>query len=134
MKTAALYVTTFFLFISCTNNQHGSEYEKRLKKAEMEVDKIMEMMDLPEYGLVKMSKEGLYLEKDYSKAAADMLHWGRKMKDLDYPDEKFMKMTNDMLKTFDGFEAALAKKDKEQIATAWKAVAKSCKDCHDVYD
>ncbi len=123
-----------FLFSSCEHEQHGPEYEKRLKLAEQQVDKIMEMMDLPEYGLMKMSKEGLYLSKDYSQAAADMMLWGRKMKDLDHPDKKFMELDKQMQEAFDGFETALKSRDKDKIAKAWKVVAKSCVDCHDIYD
>ena len=137
MKTflmSLVFLLVAFSYSCSSSEEHGPEYEKRLKKVEMEVDKIMEMMDLPEYGLVKMSSEGLYLEKDYKKAATDMLHWGRKMKDLDHPDKKFMEMTDDMLKAFDSFEAAINKKDKEEIASSWKVVYKTCKDCHDVYE
>ena len=132
---SVLFLLSISLLItSCKNEQHGPEYEKRLKLAEQKVDKSMEMMDLPEYGLLKMSKEGLYLSKDYSQAAADMIMWGRKLKDLDYPDEKFMEINDVMLKAFDGFESALKTRDKEEIAGSWKVVYKSCKDCHDVYD
>jgi len=134
MKYSLLLSFILILSYSCTNDTHGPEYKKRLKKAEQKVDKIMEMMDLPEYGLVKMSKEGLYLSKDYSQAANDMIMWGRKLKDLDHPDKKFMEMNEVMLKSFDGFEVAIKNRDKDKIANAWKVVAKSCKDCHDVYD
>ena len=132
---SVLFLLSISLIItSCKNEQHGPEHEKRLKLAEQKVDKIMEMMDLPEYGLLKMSKEGLYLSKDYSQAAADMIMWGRKLKDLDHPDDKFMEMNDVMLKAFDGFELALKSRDKDKIAGSWKVVYKSCKDCHDVYD
>lgn len=134
MKFFLSFLVSLLLFNSCKHEQHGPEYEKRLKLAEQQVDKIMEMMDLPEYGLVKMSKEGLYLTKDYSQAAADMMLWGRKMKDLDHPDKKFMEFDRQMQEAFDLFETALKSRDKDQIAGAWKVVAKSCKDCHDVYD
>ena len=68
MKFAATTLSILLIcaFAAC-NHQHeeaevkGPEYEKRLKKAEMQVDEIMEMMDLPEYGLVKLSKEGQFL-------------------------------------------------------------------------
>lgn len=141
MKFAATTLSILLIcaFAAC-NHQHeeaevkGPEYEKRLKKAEMQVDEIMEMMDLPEYGLVKLSKEGQFLSKDYMQAAEDMIKHGRRMKDVDYPDKKFMKLTDKMLEAFDVFEAALKTKNVDDIKKGWEAVALSCKKCHDVYD
>ncbi len=134
MKFFLPFLIVVSLFVSCTNETHGPEYEKRMRLAEQKVDKIMEMMDLPEYGLVKMSSEDLYLSKDYQHAADEMMKWGRELKDLDHPDKKFIEMNQVMFDAFDGFEIALKSRDKEKIASAWKVVAKSCKDCHDVYD
>ena len=142
MKLALTTLSILFLlvFSACKHHHHeeaevkSPDFEKRLKKAEMQVDEIMEMMDLPEYGLTKLSKEGQYLSKDYLQAATDMIKHGRRMKDVDYPEKKFMKLTDDMLKAFNVFEAALKTKKADEIKMGWEAVALSCKKCHDIYD
>lgn len=141
MKLAATTLSILILiaFSACKHHQEeaeekGPDYEKRLKKAEMQVDEIMEMMDLPEYGLVKLSKEGQYLSKDYLQAATDMIKHGRRMKDVDYPDKKFLRLNDKMLEAFDVFEAALKTRNADEIKKGWEAVALSCKKCHDIYD
>ncbi|MCM8540149.1 MAG: cytochrome c [Lentisphaeraceae bacterium] len=134
MKNCMLYSILISLFFSCSGKQHDPDIERRIKLAEQKVDKIMEMMDLPEYGLMKMSKEDLYTSKDFTQAAEDMIKHGRDMKDLDYPDEEFMAMTKEMLVAFDGFESALKTKDKAQIKEGWETVKATCKKCHDIYD
>lgn len=136
MKHTAMWSILLILILSaCKSEQgHGPDHERRIKLAEQKVDKIMEMMDLPEYGLVKMAKEGLYTSDDFLQAGTDMIKHGRDMKGIDYPDEDFLKMNQEMLDAFDGFEVALKSKNEADIKANWEAVALTCKKCHDVYD
>ena len=136
MKKFTVLLLLVALVLSACKSQEGRgpDYKKRLKLAEQKVDKIMEMMDLPEYGLVKMAKEGLYTSKDFTQAGTDMMKHGREMNGLDYPDEEFLDLTKEMLTAFDGFESALKSKDGSKIKESWEEVALSCKKCHDIYD
>lgn len=136
MKLFTVLLLLVVLVLSACKSQEGDgpDYKKRLKLAEQKVDKIMEMMDLPEYGLVKMAKEGLYTSKDFTQAGTDMMKHGRDMKGLDYPDEEFLSLTKEMLDAFDGFEVALKSKKESDIKANWEIVALSCKKCHDIYD
>ena len=63
-----------------------------------------------------------------------MIKYGRALKTLDYPDEKFIKLNQEMLKALDGFEVAIKTKNSAQIKSAWQIVEKTCTECHNVYE
>ena len=127
----------FFLviiFIASCSSTDPEEEKRRYKKAEHMVHEAMEMMDLPEYGVKKLAKKGLYTSKDFIQASTDMMREGRVLKDLDHPDEKFMKMNQEMLDSFVAFEAAIKTKDFAKIKASLAIVNDTCKKCHDAYE
>ena len=121
------------ILTSCSSSNPEAE-KARMVKAEHMVHEAMEMMDMPEYGLKKLAKKGLYTHKDFIAAATDMIREGRVLKDLDHPDEYFMKMNQEMLDSFVAFEAAVKAKNVEKIKANLAIVMDTCKKCHDVYE
>ena len=134
MKFFISLLAAAFVFSSCSTDLTEEERKKMLKIAEHEIHEIMEDMDLPEYGIVQMVKRDEILTKDFQKASADMIKYGRQMKDVKHPDAKFNQFNDEMLDAFDHFEEALKTKDKAKILASWKAVDATCKKCHDAYE
>ena len=125
----------FFTFVFLVNLGFSLEKKSaKLKKAEYMVHEAMEMMDLPEYGVKKLSKKGMYTSKDFVQAVTDMIREGRVLKDLDHPDEEYMTMNQEMLDSFNDLEAAVKAKDIKKIKTSLVVVNNTCKKCHDVYE
>ena len=56
-------ITLTVIVASCA--QTADPAKAKLKKAEHEIDEIMEMMDLPEYGVKKLIKRGEINTKDF---------------------------------------------------------------------
>ena len=134
MKLIISLLAVAFFIVSCTSNPTEEERKKMLKMAEHEIHEIMEDMDLPEYGIIQMIKRDEILSKDFQKASADIIKYGRQMKDVNHPDAKFNQFNDEMLAAFDDFEKALKTNDKAKILASWKAVDGTCKKCHDVYE
>lgn len=128
MKLFLLISLLFFVF-SCTYTAD----DLQIRRVENEVDKIMEAMDLPEYGLVKLAKQGEYTG-DFIQAGRDLIKAGSKMAGLEHHEAEFNQFSRNMIDAFKHFEKALESKDSNTIKQSWQLVQQSCVKCHDVYD
>jgi hypothetical protein len=123
------FLPLLLLVSSCTYTAD----DVHLRRVENEVDKIMEAMDLPEYGLVKLAKKGEYTG-DFIEAGRDLIKAGSKMTAIEHPDAEFNQFSRNMMDAFKHFEKALESKDSSTIKQSWQLVQQSCVKCHDVYD
>jgi hypothetical protein len=130
MKLIFIFCVLTLAGVSCTS----SPTEMQRKKADQQVDKIMEAMDLPEYGLVKLSKEGQFTSADFTQAGKDLIVAGRDLAKIDHPEEDFNEFTKNMIKAMTEFELVLESKDSEKIKNSWSRLRATCTKCHDVYD
>ena len=94
----------------------------------------MEMMDYPEWVLIKLAKSDKYLDEHFLKSARVIVKESRKMKDLPHEEERFNELNADYQKKVDLFEQALDSQDAGRIASGWKVLKASCKECHNIYD
>ena len=130
MKYLAL-ITLIFL-CGCSTPAPGSA-EAHLKYVEQEVDEIMEMVDLPDWGLHKMAKKGDFTNPDFMMAIKQVHKEMSRMPTLNHPEAKFNDFTTECVESLEAFIED-AGSDKAVLKKNWLRVKNSCVSCHDVYE
>ena len=133
MKPITL-ITLFLAILILPIFANDDEDKKaKTKIANFKVKQIMEMMNLPQYGLYKLSSEDKYDSKGFKQASEEVIKYGKKMKDIKHPEKKFQVFNDDMLKALDTFEKSLKSGDKDKLKKSWLVLKVKCADCHTAY-
>ena len=111
-----------------------ADEKKKLEKINFEVKKIMEMMNIHQFGLYQMAANDMYLSKDFKKASDEIIKYSTKMKGIKHPDKKFQITNKAMLKELLLFKEALDSGKKEKIKSSWQSLNKTCLACHALYN
>ncbi|MCM8527906.1 MAG: hypothetical protein NE327_15400 [Lentisphaeraceae bacterium] len=117
----------------CTGLSFAEE-NKEVAKINREVKKIMEMMNIHQFGLYQMATNDMYLSKDFKTASNEIIKYATQMKGIKHPDKKFVKTNKDMLQELENFKAALKSEQKEKIKSSWQSLSKTCTACHVLYN
>ena len=139
-----LILISIALIAACTSTEEKAADAKKglteeqkkimLRKSEHVVDKSMELMDLPEYGIKTLTKKGDYQSKELLDAFTTLIKAGRTMKDVEHPEKQFNDFNKEMQDSFIALEKAVKAKDPVMVKKAWAVTNETCKKCHDVYE
>ena len=107
--------------------------QKRLKEGNKRLGWVMQDLDIPEYKLDKLHKNGELMTESYIKYAIEIVKVAKTAKAVDHPDEKLTYFKNEMLAALAKYEEAFQAKDTEKIKTTWTTLKNACSACHKEY-
>ena len=126
-----VFISLFFLS-ACSTPEPGSA-AAHLKYVEREVDEIMEMVDLPDWGLHKMAKKDDFTNPDFLMAIKQVHKEMSRMATLNHPEPKFNEFSKECIEALEGFIEG-AGSNKVVLKKNWLKVKNSCVACHDIYE